>query len=120
MRAALKVQNSRFYALREPELLSVISAAPMISIGGRLLSLKRALNIGCSFDTNDNSSKKETSRVRRLIVREMALSYNGNVRKDAVLRACERNGCADGALVTKVLSEMCTSSGGVWSINLEQ
>jgi hypothetical protein len=108
IRDVLKRCKSRYHALREPELLRLISSEPLIVIGGHVIGFHRVMNI-------NNATSKEETRTKRAIVRELMLSTSGNIKKDSVLKACEKIINVDAA---KVLQEMCTSSGGVWSIDL--
>jgi len=108
IRDVLKRSKSRYHALREPELLRLISSEPLIVIGGRIIGFHRVMNIN---DTTTNEEK----RTKRAIVRELMLSTSGNIKKESVLKACEK---IVGINPAKILQEMCTSSGGVWSIDL--
>ena len=108
IRDVLKRCNSRYHALREPELLRLISPEPLIVIGGHVVGFHRVMN------TNSTTTNEET-RTKRAIIRELMLSTSGNIKKESVLKACEKIINVDAA---KVLQEMCTSSGGVWSIDL--
>jgi hypothetical protein len=80
----------------------------LIVIGGHVIGFHRVMNI-------NNATSKEETRTKRAIVRELMLSTSGNIKKDSVLKACEKIINVDAA---KVLQEMCTSGGGVWSIDL--
>jgi hypothetical protein len=108
IRDVLKRCNSRYHALREPELLRLISPEPLIVIGGHVIGFHRVMN------TNSTTTNEE-ARTKRAIIRELMLSTSGNIKKESVLKACEKIINVDAA---KVLQEMCTSSGGVWSIDL--
>jgi hypothetical protein len=108
IRDVLKRCNSRYHALREPELLRLISPEPLIVIGGHVIGFHRVMN------TSSTTTNEET-RTKRAIIRELMLSTSGNIKKESVLKACEKIINVDAA---KVLQEMCTSSGGVWSIDL--
>lgn len=112
IRDVLKRQKSRFYALREPELLSLISQQKLIAIGGHIVSFERALIGNSKVDHS-----KDTLRTRKAIVRELMLSTSGNIKKEAVLLCCEKITTCD---ASKILSEMCSSSGGVWSLDLSK